>query len=83
MRVWENCVILDGLVFILFEILKPLSLDSGDFKNPKYELGKFIPNFARKHVITSTIFFSSLYFTSIYNVRPEIYNSSINSMFTH
>ena len=37
-----------------FEILKSPSSHSGDFKISKSELGKFIPNFPIKHVITST-----------------------------
>ena len=35
------------------------------------------------HAVILFSFFSILYYTSIYNVHLEIYNSSINNMFTH
>ena len=34
-------------------------------------------------LLTESNFFSILYFTSIYNVHLEIYNSIINNMLTH
>ena len=42
-----------------FEMLKSPSFDSGEIpKFQKSELGKFIPNFPLKHVLTSTNFVS-------------------------